>query len=425
MTIALYAIAPVLYLGLMLASFLTLMYSEALSLRGRGKYAATEGFSAVVQPRLGLTPDQGRARFSAAQLGIIVLLSIDLFYLSALEATPVVATIEAVALSVLAVVVGAIAVPVVLATRSSGRWAGRLTWVSRLLGWCAAPMAFAGSVVTSIASVGDEVHASKQEPEPSEEIDALLAAGLKEGLIDGEDRKLIHSVVGFGDKTVREVMTPRPNVVAISAESNLEEVRALIRKAEHSRIPVYSGSIDEAIGFIHGRDTMDYTEEERTRIKAGEAMRPILLIPESKRIPELMREMQEARAQIAMVVDEYGQTAGLVTMEDMMEEIVGEIEDETDPTADVLRQKDDSLILNGGLDLDRLEDLVGYRPRKGFTSTTIGGLVCEQLGQVPVAGAKVRLEQIELEVLASNERRVERVQLRRREKPDSRVEGTG
>ena len=127
-----------------------------------------------------------------------------------------------------------------------------------------------------------------------------------------------------------------------------------------------------------------------------------------------MRELQESNAQMAVVIDEYGQTAGLVTMEDMMEEIVGEIRDESDPDRDVSREEDGSFTASGNLDLDRLEELAGFRPSEDLESTTLGGLVCEHLGQVPAAGAKLRLDGLEIEVLAADERRVNQVSVRRR-----------
>ena len=414
MTIVLLAVAVLLCCSLTLSSFLVRMYSDMLSLRKRRDRGGSEYFATEFQPLLGHSAEEGKARYTLVQFGSLALLSMDLLYLSMEQSSLGIAILEALALTFIAVVVCAQILPAILAVRTEGRWAARLAWPSRVLGWLPVPLLLLGDFASSVAAVGEDSGAGDQAQRPGEEIDALLDAGQKEGLIDGEDRKLIHSVVGFGDKTVREVMTPRPRIVAIAADCDLEQVRLLIREKEHSRIPVYADSIDNVIGFIHSRDTLDYAKEERVLREARTTVRPIDLVPETKRIQELMREMQEAHSQIAMVIDEYGQTAGLVTMEDMMEEIVGEIEDETDPVQDVERRSDDSFIAQGGLDLDRLEELVGYRPDENLESTTIGGLVCEHLGQVPAAGAKVRLNGVEVEVLASDGRHVSRVQLRRR-----------
>lgn len=417
MTAALYIAGGLLVGALAFASYLVQMYNEALSLRKRRDKGAFAFFQSNVQPRLGCTAEEGKTKYTLVQFGILVVLSMNLLYLSSQRAIVGIAVAEALALALLAVLGGAQVVPTVLALRTKGRWAARLVWVGRLLGWCAAPLVLLGGFAASVASAGGGSAAKDHAQKPGEDIDALLDAGQKEGLIDGEDRKLIHQVVGFGDKTVREVMTPRPQIVSIAAESSLEDVRSLIRKKDLSRIPVYSDSIDDVVGFILSRDTLEYGKDELAATTARSAARPITLVPETKRIQELMREMQDARAQIAMVIDEYGQTAGLVTMEDMMEEIVGEIEDETDPAVDVQIQSDESLIAVGGLDVDRLEELVGYRPNEDFESTTIGGLVCEHLGQVPAPGAKLRLDGLEVEVLASNGRQVSKVQLRRLSSP--------
>lgn len=414
MTAALYGVAGLLFGVLVLASVLVQLYSEALSLRKRRDKGAFQYFSTVVLPRIGCSAEEGKARYTVTQFTSLILLATVLLFLSARRATLGIAVVEAMALCLVALVAGALVLPTILSLRTGGRWLGRLAWVGRLLGWAVLPIVFVGDFAASIASVSSDQDAREQGQKPSDEIDALLDVGQQEGLFDPDDRKLIHSVVGFGDKTVREVMTPRPRVVAISAEASLSELRQLNRDNVHSRIPVYEGSIDNVTGFIHTRDTLEYTEDELAATKAGAVSRSIALIPETKRIPELMREMQESRTQIAMVIDEYGQTAGIVTMEDMMEEIVGEIKDETDPAHEVQRQSDDSFIAHGGIDLDLLEELVGYRRGDEFESTTVGGLVCEKLGQVPTAGAKVHLNGLEVEVLASDGRSVQRVHLRRR-----------
>lgn len=414
MTAALYAVAAFLFGALVLASVLVQLYSEALSLRKRRDKGAFLYFSTNVLPRIGCSAEEGKARYTVTQFVSLILLTTVLLSLSARRATLGIAVVEAMALCLVALVAGALVLPTILSLRTGGRWLGHLAWLGRILGWAALPIVFLGDFVASIASVSGDQDAREQGQKPSEEIDALLDVGQQEGLFDPDDRKLIHSVVGFGDKTVREVMTPRPRVIAISAEAGLSEVRQLNREKVHSRIPVYEGSIDNVIGFIHTRDTLEYSEDKLETTQARSALRPIKLIPETKRIPELMREMQESRTQIAMVIDEYGQTAGLVTMEDMMEEIVGEIEDETDPTHKVQEQSDNSFIAHGGIDLDLLEELVGYRPEDKFASTTVGGLVCEKLGQVPTAGAKVHLNGLDVEVLASDGRSVQRVHLRRR-----------
>jgi CBS domain containing-hemolysin-like protein len=212
-------------------------------------------------------------------------------------------------------------------------------------------------------------------------------------------------------------MTARPELVAIEADSSVEDLRRLLIEEEYSRVPVYENSIDHMIGFVRSRDILEVETDQRESVRVRELVRPIMLAPETKPIRELMPELQQKNAQMAIVVDEYGQTAGLVTMEDMMEEIVGEIRDESEPEHDVVQKPDGSFVASGNLDLDRLEELADFTPDDDVESTTIGGLVCEHLGQVPGPGARVRLDGIDIEVLSADDRRVRSVSIRRVETP--------
>jgi len=242
-----------------------------------------------------------------------------------------------------------------------------------------------------------------------------MTAGKQEGLLEESDRELIQSVVAFGDKTVREVMTPRPRMVAIDAAETLEGLRQLVLNEQYSRVPVYEGSIDRIVGFVHVRDMFELDEEERTRRTVRELMRPVRFVPETKRVNDLLREMQTDRAHLAIVVDEYGNTAGLATMEDLVEEVFGEIHDEHEPEHDVAPDGKGGYIVSGNLTLDRLEELVDFRPQEPLESTTVGGLIMEWLGRVPQPGETVSREGLTLEVLAGNDLRVEQVRVARSE----------
>ena len=187
----------------------------------------------------------------------------------------------------------------------------------------------------------------------------------EEGLIKADDRGLIQSVVAFGEKTVREVLTPRPRIVAIAAGASLNELRTLVKAEQYSRLPVYEGDIDSIAGFVHVRDMYEMDESERAKRTVRDILRPIRTVPESKRVNDLLREMQEEGAHLAIVVDEYGSTAGIVTMEDMVEEIVGEIHDEHEPDRDIRKELDGSLVLSGSFDLDRLKALLGFEAPEG------------------------------------------------------------
>jgi CBS domain containing-hemolysin-like protein len=231
-------------------------------------------------------------------------------------------------------------------------------------------------------------------------------------LIEEEDRKLIQSVVEFGDKVVREVMSPRPNMVAISADATLEQLRQLVVNEQYSRIPVYERTIDQIIGFVHVRDLFELEESERENGTLRELIRPILFVPETKPVNDLMRQMQQENTHMVIVVDEYGNTAGLATMEDLLEVIIGEIRDEHEPDSDVVEDGRGGYIVSGNFDLARIGGLLeSFHLEEDIESTTIGGLISEWLGRVPKSGEVVERDGIRVEVLASNELRVAQVRL--------------
>ncbi len=264
------------------------------------------------------------------------------------------------------------------------------------------------SFFQSLIDLADDQSGGEEEPTSAENIEALISAGTEEGLIEEEDRKLIQSVVEFGDKVVREVMTPRPNIVAISADATLEELRQIVITEQYSRIPVYERSIDQVLGFVHVRDMFELEEEERARRTVRELVRPMLFVPETKPVNDLMRQMQQENTHMVIVVDEYGNTAGLATMEDLLEVIIGEIRDEHEPSSDVTEDGHGGYIVSGNFDLDRVADLVrNFHREEDIESTTVGGLVSEWLGRVPKAGEFVDRDGIRVEVLASDEFRVE------------------
>ncbi len=413
MSAACIAVALTLSASIALSSYFVILCVESLRFRPHRVNRSFDFFAAELQPRLGFEIENALKRFGLLRQISLILLSMDLLYLGSLTQPVEYALAEALVLTVTVMVVFSQIVPSILVTRTEGRWALRFAGIAKALAWSTQPIVLLSSFASSVAALGAEEE--KEKPAHSGgEIEVLLDAGEEEGLIDVGDRKLIQSVVEFGDKTVREVMTPRPRVVAIEAEHTLEDVCRLMLAEEYSRIPVYRNTIDNVIGFLHSRDILEIDKEERRRTPLCKAIRGIALVPETKPIAELMKELQENNAQMAVVIDEYGQTAGIVTMEDMMEEIVGEIRDETESDRDVSRQDDDSFIASGNLDLDRLEELVNFRPSEDLESTTLGGLVCEQLGQVPSTGARLRLDGLEIEVLAADERRVSQVLVRRR-----------
>jgi CBS domain containing-hemolysin-like protein len=208
-------------------------------------------------------------------------------------------------------------------------------------------------------------------------------------------------------------MTPRPAIVATSADSTLEDLRQLVIHEQYSRIPVYRDDIDDIIGFVHVRDMFQLDHTERAKRQVADLVRPIQQVPETKPVGDLLKDMQQNGNHVAIVIDEYGSTAGLVTMEDMVEEIVGEIRDEHEPGHDVEPDADGGYIVSGSFDVDHLGDLLGFRAPERTESTTVGGLVTEWMGHVPENGESVERDGIRIEVLSANDLRVEQVRISR------------
>ena len=217
-------------------------------------------------------------------------------------------------------------------------------------------------------------------------------------------------MVEFGDKVVREVMTPRPNIVAISADATLEQLRQLVINEQYSRIPVYEQNIDQSSASCTCATCSSWKKTSATSRTVRELVRPISFVPETKPVNDLMRQMQQENTHMVIVVDEYGNTAGLATMEDLLEVIIGEIRDEHEPDSDVIEDGQGGYIVSGNFDLDRVADLLEtFHREEDIESTTVGGLVSEWLGRVPKAGEVVDRDGIRVEVLASDELRVEQV----------------
>ncbi|MDA0205078.1 MAG: hemolysin family protein [Acidobacteria bacterium] len=406
------AIGIVLCGVLILSSYLNTLFIEALRLRPHPEARALEYSEEHVLPRLKVAEREGVRRYALVRQTSLILLTADATLLAAANGISFSTVAEALLTTFGSMLLFAHMVPNLLITRTSGRWALPFVPIARVSSWIIHPFVLLTGFVASVAELGNG-SADDAEIDEGSELDALLDAGQEEGLFEEEDRKLIQSVVDFGDKTVREVMTARPRIIAIEANSNVEELRQLLIEEEHSRIPVYEETIDNILGFVHGRDTLEIERDRRQTMPVRDLVRPLALVPETKPIRELVRELQDTNAQMVIVVDEYGQTAGLVTMEDMIEEIVGEIRDESEPSYDVVEYPDKSIVSAGNLDLDRLEELVGFVPGDDTESTTIGGLVCEHLGQVPAPGAILVLDGISVEVLSSDGRRVRTVRVRR------------
>ncbi len=385
------------------------MYTESMRLRGRA-LPSLEFFKETLEDRIGLKARHGVLVISLIKHSLLLLLG--LLFVATGIGTPLgwQTLLESAFLSWLTMLVSTYVLAPLLYRKTSGHWLLPLAPVLRVSAILVRPLTAILGFFQSLIELAEAEPVHEELP-ANGDIEALISAGEEEGLIEEEDRKLIESVVAFGDKTVREVMTPRPKIVAIEANRSLEDLRELVINEQYSRIPVYEGTIDHVIGFVHVRDMFELDPSDRRGRLVKELARPIRFVPETKPVNDLLREMQADGAHMAIVIDEYGNTAGLATMEDMVEEIVGEIHDEHEPERDVRKEPEGSFVVSGSLDVDRLDDLLGFRPPEDTESTTVGGLVTEWLGRVPHVGERVERDGIRIEVLAGDELKVEQVRV--------------
>ena len=304
--------------------------------------------------------------------------------------------------------------PSLLFNRTKGRWVRRLVWPIRLLLWVMTPITVFVRFFFSVAALAEEPVTAEEEA--AVDVEALLEAGEEEGILEESDLDLVRSAVEFGDKLVREVMTPRPEVFAVPDSMTLEEFLDQLREHNFSRVPVYAGSLDNVTGIAFAHDLLQITDEEaRTRTVAG-IEHEAVFVPETKRGYELLREMQREKQHMRIVIDEYGGVAGLVTIEDLLEQIVGDIRDEhEEETMNPQREPGGVWVVPGSFPVDQLADLFGEPIELGeeYEATTLGGLVSEITGRIPLAGEVVMLEPVGLrmEIVASTGRRVERVRV--------------
>lgn len=249
----------------------------------------------------------------------------------------------------------------------------------------------------------------------ADEIRNLVEVGEEEGLLEANEREMIQGVFEFGDTIVREVMVPRIDVNALEATATLSEAADAVVHWGHSRLPIYRQTVDDIVGVIYARDILAFLKERDPATPVQELMRPVHYVPETKKIDELMADFRRQRTHIAIVLDEYGGTAGIVTIEDLLEEIVGEIQDEYDAEELSVRPLDetgDVYEVDGIIALDELNELMAVNlPHEDFD--TVGGLILHLLGRAPVEGEQVRSDGLEFTVTKVVGRRVKRVTIRR------------
>jgi len=252
------------------------------------------------------------------------------------------------------------------------------------------------------------------EEDIGDDIQALIDVGEAEGILEEEEGELIHSIIEFGDTRVNEVMTPRPDIVAIPESATVREARDVMIESKYSRLPVYRDQIDNVEGLIYVRDLLQRWAEGKEDEPIERLLRPVYFVPETKPVAELLEEMQKAHVQLSIVIDEYGGVAGLVTVEDILEEIVGEIEDEDigGDEEEIVESPDGTYDVLGSTEIGKIERLFGVEIEDD-DFTTIAGLVINKSGKVPRSGEHLTFRGLEVEVLEADERRIGRLRLKR------------
>jgi putative hemolysin len=414
------AILLLVLVGLLtLVSYVDRLYAEMGKFLAREFQENIDAYEQRVEPRLHV--DRNRAALSMAVLTQLCTASIGVLigYILFMDQRWVVLDLLQAAVSlVFIIVIFNRLLPYLFFVRTRGEWLEPWVPVLRLLIYVALPVTLILSFSLSVASLSKE-HAELQPEHPSEGVDALIEAGQEEGILEESDRDLIQSVVEFGDKTIREVMTPRPEIVAVPITTTIEEFTELVRRYPYSRVPVYEGDLDHIRGIVYTKDLLQVLDVEARTKTVRDLMKPdVYFVPETKLGSELLREMQRDNIRMAIVIDEYGGVGGLVTIEDLVEEIVGEIRDEHEKT-EVVKESDTSYVFNGNTDVDLLEKLLGVRPDEK-EATTIAGLVSELAGHIPRAGEVFEENGLRFEVLESTERRVDRVRVSLQTTPASK-----
>ena len=406
---------------LILAAFLTIFAYLDRIYRQLGRvvvgpaHANLEIFAAEIEPRVRINRVRGAGTFNLlARLWLVVVsvLTARAVILFAGERWRIVA--EMIFFLGLEVIVGMQFLPALLLARTSGKWLIPILPIVRGFAWLVWPVQAVLDFAISILHISDEPDDAPSGDQQA--MEAIVDAATEEGILEQDEARLIEQVVEFSDKRVREVMTPRPDVVSISANASIEELRRVLVAMKLSRLPVYENTLDEIIGIVIARDILQIPESEASKQTVRQLVRPALFVPEAKMGSSLLREMQRKHQQMAIVIDEYGSMAGVVTAEDLVEEIVGEIgEEDRHPAPDVVRESDGSMVLRGSTGIERLKDLFGVElqgDQAESSAATIAGLLNHVAGHVPEPGEKINYDGLQFEILEANQRKVLRLRAR-------------
>ncbi len=297
-------------------------------------------------------------------------------------------------------------------------------WLAPLIVWLGRVV---GPVAGGLVKLANMIMPGKGLPQgpfiTEHEIRALAEVASDEDQIEEEEKELIHSIFEFGDTIVREVMVPRPDVTAIEGDKTLRDVQALVLEHGYSRIPVYDDDLDNVIGVVFAKDVLKALHQGKQDMPLADVVRAAYFVPEQKKVADLLREMQRQKFHIALVTDEYGSVSGLVTLEDLLEELVGEITDEYDvDEPEVVEVSEGVFRVDGKVSIDEVNELLDVElPDEEWD--TVGGLMLGLLGSIPAEGQEVGFQNLVFEAERVQGRRIAKILITRREpEPDDAEE---
>ncbi|NQT81353.1 MAG: HlyC/CorC family transporter [Candidatus Aminicenantes bacterium] len=246
-----------------------------------------------------------------------------------------------------------------------------------------------------------------------EEIQTFIEEAKEEGIIEKEEGVLLKSVVEFGDTIVREIMTPRGDIACINKDSTIKKLRELVIKEKHSRVPIYKDRIDNVEGIVIAKDLLEYASDKLKNDSIKPLIRPVYFVPESMKVAELLKELQKRKQKLAIVVDEHGGMSGLVTMEDLVEEIVGEIQDEYDmEEAQITEKGPFDYVVSGETEVEEIEKLFDLELAEE-NYLTVGGLLTHHLGRLPKQGEHLQIKGLSIEILEVAQKRIIKLRIRK------------
>jgi putative hemolysin len=398
-------------------SYLALIYRELGRMTTGPVHEHLDIFEAEIEPRIRLNRrSAGRAfrilgHFWLAFLVLETTRGVFIFVPGTWESV-----VQLAAFIVLEVVLAMHFVPDILLYRTTGRWLVPLLPLLRaclVLVW---PVRVFLEGAESLARISEQESERSEEQRTEEGIEALVEAAEEEGIIEPEQADLIEQVVEFSDKRVREVMTPRPEIIAIQAGATLDELHAKLTETGFTKLPVFESSLDDIQGVVYSQDLLQIADTDFPTRHVRELMRPVLFMPETKIGSDLLREMRRKDQSLAVIIDEHGSVAGIATMEDLVEEIVGESgADGTHPKLEMVREGTSSLVMRGSTAIADVEEMLGvhFGDSADETVTTIAGLLSHVSGKVPAPGEKCDLAGFRFEVLEANQRKVLRVKIQK------------